>query len=89
MTTCAASRCRRIGRQGLGGGGAAFQNRVEADLPRVADPFLALREGVAVVEVRSVNSVSRAAQLDGEGEGAARQALCVLEKDDSGPLARA
>jgi hypothetical protein len=53
-------------RQPVGGESTALDDRLEADLLGVAHAIGELGEGLAVVEVRGVNEVSRSAELIGE-----------------------
>jgi hypothetical protein len=47
---------------------------------RVADALVEVGEGLAVVEVGSVNNVSGSSQLVGEREESAGLTLCVVEE---------
>jgi hypothetical protein len=71
-------------RQAVGGESTALDDRAEADLLAVADAVGQRGEGLAVVEIRGVNDVSRSAKLSGERPDAVGQALGVVEQDQLG-----
>jgi hypothetical protein len=70
--------------QALGREAPALDDRLEADLTRVGHALGAVREGLAVVEIRDMDDVSGGAELLGEGEAPGGQPVDVVEEQHLG-----
>ena len=71
-------------RQALSGESTALEDRVEADLLRVADALVERSERLAVIEIRSMDGVSGSAEFVRERKESGCLSLRMVKKQDLG-----